>query len=235
MYGTTLVGQLLDAADTPDTLPYRFQVCRPSRTARRAVREMPCGDYRIDHRVRERHAVVEVVMVRHGAQRPPTPFPTQWAPAASHGHHQPRRRQLVNPRQLVVDDRRPGRLAQPDAVVGVARPRRGHAVGRSYAQASSAGTMWPTEREVRVTIDLTPGTHRRLVERMATRGYTSLDETIKSLLEETADLPAGPPWLEGEPTDEELDAALGEADRTSGIPVAQVKAEWMAQLNIELP
>ena len=74
-YGAAVVGQLLDAADTLGRLPYRFQVYRQSRTARRTVRAMPSGDYRIYYRVRERDAVVEVVMFRHAARRPPTRFP----------------------------------------------------------------------------------------------------------------------------------------------------------------
>ena len=32
-HGAALVGQLLDATDTLETLPYRFQAYRPSRTA----------------------------------------------------------------------------------------------------------------------------------------------------------------------------------------------------------
>ena len=76
-YGATLVGQLLGAADTLESLPYRFQVYRPSRTARRRVRALLCGDYRLFYRVRERDAVVEVIVLRHGARRPPTRFPTR--------------------------------------------------------------------------------------------------------------------------------------------------------------
>ena len=87
--------------------------------------------------------------------------------------------------------------------------------------------------EAALTVNLTPDTQRRLAERMATRGHASLDETITSLLDETADLPAGPPWLHGPPTDEELDAALDESDRTGGTPVAEVRERLRQQFGLD--
>ena len=84
-----------------------------------------------------------------------------------------------------------------------------------------------------MAIDVTPDTQRRLAERMASRGNASLDETINNLLDETTELPAGPPWLEGPPTDEELDAALDEADRTGGVPVADVREQLRKQFRLD--
>lgn len=67
---------LLDAAHDLSRLPYRFRVYRPNRVAVRVVRSRACPPYAIYYRVHERAAIVVVLMIRHGARRPPTRFAT---------------------------------------------------------------------------------------------------------------------------------------------------------------
>ena len=82
-----------------------------------------------------------------------------------------------------------------------------------------------------MTVELAQHTQQRLIRRMATRGHSTLDEMINSLLDETADEVGD--WDDLDP---ETRAAIAEgeaeADRGEGIPWEQVRAELVARYDI---
>jgi len=62
---------LFDAIDSLEFFPHRYKVHRWRRNPMRVVRSMPVPPFIVYYRILEPHHAVQVLTVRHGAQRQP--------------------------------------------------------------------------------------------------------------------------------------------------------------------
>jgi plasmid stabilization system protein ParE len=65
---------LIDAIDSLSQFPHRYKVHRSARDANRIVRSMPVPPFILYYRILEQDRMVQVLTVRHGAQRQPRQF-----------------------------------------------------------------------------------------------------------------------------------------------------------------
>jgi toxin ParE1/3/4 len=65
---------LIDAIDSLSQFPHRYKVHRSARDPNRVVRSMPVAPFILYYRVQEQHRMVQVLTVRHAAQRQPRQF-----------------------------------------------------------------------------------------------------------------------------------------------------------------
>ena len=66
-----MIGVLMDAIDSLNVLPRRYDVPRVGSIQGRQIRSMPVRPYLVRYRIDERKSVVYILRVRHGAQRQP--------------------------------------------------------------------------------------------------------------------------------------------------------------------
>jgi addiction module RelE/StbE family toxin len=66
-----MIRTLLDAIDSLDILPRRFDVPRTGAVRGRQVRSMPVQPYLVRYRIDERERIVRILRVRHGARQKP--------------------------------------------------------------------------------------------------------------------------------------------------------------------
>jgi addiction module RelE/StbE family toxin len=66
-----MIRTLLDAIDSLEILPYRFDVPRTGYVRGRQIRSMPVRPYLVRYRVEASTKTVRVLRVRHGARRRP--------------------------------------------------------------------------------------------------------------------------------------------------------------------
>jgi addiction module RelE/StbE family toxin len=66
-----MIGALLDAIDSLEMLPRRFDVPRTGSVRGRKIRSMPVRPYLVRYRIEEREKIVHILRVRHGARRKP--------------------------------------------------------------------------------------------------------------------------------------------------------------------
>jgi toxin ParE1/3/4 len=66
-----MIRTLLDAIDSLDILPRRFDVPRTGSVRGRQVRSMPVRPYLVRYRIDERERKVRILRVRHGARQKP--------------------------------------------------------------------------------------------------------------------------------------------------------------------
>jgi toxin ParE1/3/4 len=66
-----MIRTLLDAIDSLDILPPRFDVPRTGSVRGRQVRSMPVRPYLVRYRIDERERKVRILRVRHGARQKP--------------------------------------------------------------------------------------------------------------------------------------------------------------------
>ncbi|MDB5322967.1 MAG: Toxin ParE1/3/4 [Phycisphaerales bacterium] len=66
-----MIRTLLDAIDSLDILPRRFDVPRSGSVRGRQVRSMPVRPYLVRYRIDERGRIVRILRVRHGARQKP--------------------------------------------------------------------------------------------------------------------------------------------------------------------
>jgi plasmid stabilization system protein ParE len=67
----SVIEELINAIDSLSLFPRRYKVHRSARRGRRPVRSMPVPPFIVYYRIIEEHDTVEVMTVRHGAQRQP--------------------------------------------------------------------------------------------------------------------------------------------------------------------
>jgi addiction module RelE/StbE family toxin len=66
-----MIRQLLDAIDSLEILPHRFDVPRTGKPRGRNVRSMPVRPYLVRYRIDDKQKAVYILRVRHGARRRP--------------------------------------------------------------------------------------------------------------------------------------------------------------------
>jgi toxin ParE1/3/4 len=66
-----MIRVLLNAIDSLNILPYRYDVPRTGRVRDQSVRSMPVRPYPVRYRIDERRKAVYILHVRHGARRQP--------------------------------------------------------------------------------------------------------------------------------------------------------------------
>jgi toxin ParE1/3/4 len=66
-----MIRKLIDAIDSLDLLPYRYDVPRTGSPRNRQTRSMPVRPYLVRYRVEERNKAVYILRIRHGARRRP--------------------------------------------------------------------------------------------------------------------------------------------------------------------
>ena len=66
-----MIRTILDAIDSLNLLPRRYDVPRTGYVRGRQVRSMPVPPYLVRYRIDERNKVVHILRVRHGARRRP--------------------------------------------------------------------------------------------------------------------------------------------------------------------
>jgi len=70
----TVLRKILAAIDSLDRFPHRYKVHVSNKNPDRVVHSMPVPPLIIYYRIIERHQVVEVMTIRHGARRQPPRF-----------------------------------------------------------------------------------------------------------------------------------------------------------------
>jgi addiction module RelE/StbE family toxin len=67
----SMIRKLMDAIDSLDILPHRYNVPRTGFVRGRRIRSMPVPPYLVRYRIDDRNLMVFVLRVRHGARRKP--------------------------------------------------------------------------------------------------------------------------------------------------------------------
>jgi toxin ParE1/3/4 len=66
--------QIIDAIDSLEELPHRYEVHASSRDPSRVVRSMPVPPFIVYYRTDEKRLSVHILTIRHGARRQPKRF-----------------------------------------------------------------------------------------------------------------------------------------------------------------
>ena len=66
-----MIRKLIDAIDSLNLMPYRYDVPRTGSQRGRQIRSMPVRPYLVRYRVEERNNAVYILRIRHGARKRP--------------------------------------------------------------------------------------------------------------------------------------------------------------------